>query len=255
LNTKSAQFQISLRKDTVPGKQQAKTPKQNPFSSYTVGVSKPFQKASFLTIIIETMTVLKLHLLGPFQATLAGQPLDHFETDKARALLAYLAVENAAPQRREFLASLLWPEFPDAAALRNLRLTLYRLRQTLEQAGGLARMPEAPGYLNFPDRQTIQFNPQAPAWIDVHEFETRLAACRRHPHPDLLHCQSCIEQMTSAVGFYQGDFLEGFSLKDAQGFDEWLLLQRERLNRQFLETLDQLANHYTWKAEHAGSLE
>ena len=43
-----------------------------------------------------------------------GAPITAFESDKVRALLAYLAVESGRPQRREMLAGLLWPERPDA---------------------------------------------------------------------------------------------------------------------------------------------
>jgi DNA-binding SARP family transcriptional activator len=39
------------------------------------------------------MARLSLSLLSPFQATLDGEPVTGFATNKARALLAYLAVE------------------------------------------------------------------------------------------------------------------------------------------------------------------
>ena len=36
------------------------------------------------------MAHLSLSLLGPFQVTLAGEPVTSFESNKVRALLAYL---------------------------------------------------------------------------------------------------------------------------------------------------------------------
>jgi DNA-binding SARP family transcriptional activator len=59
------------------------------------------------------MAHLLLALLGPFQVTLAGEPVTSFESDKVRALLAYLAVEADRPHRRESLAGLLWPDWPE----------------------------------------------------------------------------------------------------------------------------------------------
>ena len=53
------------------------------------------------------MARLSLSVLGPFQAALDGEPITDFESDKVRALLAYLAVESERPHRRETLAGLL----------------------------------------------------------------------------------------------------------------------------------------------------
>lgn len=62
------------------------------------------------------MTRLIVRLLGSYRVELDGRPVYAFETDKARALLAYLMVEADRPHRRETLASLLWPERPESAA-------------------------------------------------------------------------------------------------------------------------------------------
>jgi DNA-binding SARP family transcriptional activator len=77
------------------------------------------------------MAHLALSLLGPFQASLDGEPVTDFESTKVRALLAYLAVEADRTHRRDVLAGLLWPEWPDRDALSNLRYALYNLRQVI----------------------------------------------------------------------------------------------------------------------------
>jgi hypothetical protein len=64
---------------------------------------------------------LSIRLLGSFQVTLDGEAAVGFRSDKVRALLAYLCVELEAPHRREKLAGLLWPEWPERAARTNLR--------------------------------------------------------------------------------------------------------------------------------------
>ena len=61
------------------------------------------------------MTELQIVCLGEFQVTLAGTALTVFQTDKARALLAYLAIEGQAHQRSE-LAQWLWPGYSDERA-------------------------------------------------------------------------------------------------------------------------------------------
>ena len=75
---------------------------------------------------------LSLSFLGTFRATLNGQPLTEFYSNKVRALLVYLAVEADQPHRREVLAGLLWPDWPDRDAFSNLRYTLSDLRRAID---------------------------------------------------------------------------------------------------------------------------
>jgi len=77
------------------------------------------------------MPQLFLSLLGPLQVTLDGDPVIAFESDKVRALLAYLAVEADRPHRREKLAGLLWPERSERSARQNLSQVLFNLRHTI----------------------------------------------------------------------------------------------------------------------------
>jgi len=61
------------------------------------------------------------HSVRPFQAALDGLPITTFKSDKARALLAYLATEAERPHARDMLATLLWPDWPEAYARNSLR--------------------------------------------------------------------------------------------------------------------------------------
>ncbi len=74
---------------------------------------------------------LTLTLLGTLQFTLDGKPLTAFESDKVRALLAYLALETGHPHRREALAELFWPDRPDGVARNSLRQALANLRKAI----------------------------------------------------------------------------------------------------------------------------
>jgi DNA-binding SARP family transcriptional activator len=73
--------------------------------------------------------MISLHLLGPFQAQLAGRPFTRFGTIRGQALLIYLAVEQARAHNREGLMTLLWPDMPLKSARQNLRQTIYLLRK------------------------------------------------------------------------------------------------------------------------------
>jgi len=56
---------------------------------------------------------LAISLLGPVEISIDGNPVTKRTSDKAQALLAYLALHTGPPLRREILAGLLWPEHVD----------------------------------------------------------------------------------------------------------------------------------------------
>jgi DNA-binding SARP family transcriptional activator/energy-coupling factor transporter ATP-binding protein EcfA2 len=181
------------------------------------------------------MAHLSLSLLGPFQVTLAGEPVTSFESNKVRALLAYLALEAERSHRREVLAALFWPDWPDRAARSNLRNSLAKLRKAVGDHH--ARPP----FLLI-TRDTIQFNTASDYWLDVTAFRALVEADQPK--------QSAARQLEEAVALYRGSFLEGFSLKDSVVFDDWSLLMRERLQRQALMALYRLAGHYEKRGEY-----
>ena len=100
------------------------------------------------------MAELRLTCFGHFQVTLDGTALTDFQTDKTRALLAYLTLETQVHQRSE-LAQLLWPGYSEESARNSLRQSLFQLRQLLHDA-------EADPPWLLLTRQTVQINPAAP---------------------------------------------------------------------------------------------
>jgi DNA-binding SARP family transcriptional activator len=187
------------------------------------------------------MAHLSLSLLGPFQATLDGKPITAFESDKVRALLAYLAVEADRPHSRDKLAGLLWPERPDRDARNNLRYALSNLRQAIGDREATADRP-APPFLHV-TRQAIQFNAASSAWVDV----TALANQLKPPQPT-------IRELEKAVDIYRGEFLEGFSVADSVPFEEWVLFKREHVCRQVLSALHRLAATHERRGEYGRAL-
>jgi DNA-binding SARP family transcriptional activator len=189
------------------------------------------------------MAHLALFLLGPFQVKLDGEPVIAFESDKVRALLAYLAIEADRPHRREKLAGLLWPERPEQDARRNLRYALSNLRAVIgDRAANGDQCAASPSFL-LVSRRTIQFNSASDAWVDVAAFANLLASSS----PDA----SDLEQ---AVSLYRGEFLEGFFCTDSVAFEEWMLLKQEQLGRQARSALYQLAAIYEQRGEYERAL-
>ena len=175
-----------------------------------------------------------IKLLGNMQVTLDGSPLHALESGKVRGLLAYLAVESGQAHERERLAGLFWPEMSEAQARHNLSQSLHNLRQALGeggQTGALSAQPGSASLYLLVTPHTVQFNPHSDAWLDVGEFDIRIAAVRKHAHRRLETCGQCARLLQEAERLYQGDFLAGVSLRGCNAFEEWALVWRERIRR------------------------
>ncbi len=179
---------------------------------------------------------LKLSLLGSFTATLDGKLVHAFESDKVRALLAYLAVEADRPHRREALTGMLWPEKLESTARHSLNQALYNLRQAL---GNHNR--SAASLLTTSD--TVQFCLGDGDWVDMTEFKRLMECCEQHPPHPHTACGECKTRLEQAAALYRGDFLSDLSLKDSLAFEEWAMVTREQLRLKMQHALQQLARY------------
>ena len=145
-------------------------------------------------------TTLWIRTFGQAAATLGthGQPLP-FETRSVQALFFYLACRQRLVGRDQ-LAELLWPDRSQEQGRANLRVAVHRLRRDFDP------------YLLI-TRQSLAFQPGAPIALDVARFESAFAA----------------GDLAGATALYQGDFLAGFYLDESAEFEQWMLLERERL--------------------------
>lgn len=193
------------------------------------------------------MPHLSLRLFGGLQVLVDGAPVTAFESDKVRALLAYLAVE-IHPQPRLALADLLWPAMPEGSARHNLSQVLFNLRQVIGD-----RQADPPLLLISRDR--IGMNPAGDQSSDVMQCKRLLAACDTHPHPTLADCADCAVRLHQVVDLYQGDFLHHFFLNDSPPFEEWALLQREHWRRRVLTALSQLTLYHERVGDYTSAIQ
>lgn len=150
-----------------------------------------------------------------------------FDTRKAVALLAFIAVEDH-PQSRERLAALFWPNSDEAKARSALRRTL----SVASTAVGDALVVE---------RNTIRLDATT-CWSDVAVFRRCAAGT------DL----AALEQ---ADGLYRGDFLAGFTLRDAPDFDDWTQFTAEGLRQLYAGVLERLIDEQVRSADLHGALD
>ncbi|MCL4838026.1 MAG: hypothetical protein KJ058_08685, partial [Thermoanaerobaculia bacterium] len=165
---------------------------------------------------------IEVRLLGGFEVTRGGAPVDGFESAKARAVLAYLALTRAVPTTRERLAGLFWPEQEEGRARRNLRQVIYNLRGALgDRAGQIlaARTHE------------VRLVARG-VWVDAEEF----AAAAQ---PALAAGDAA--GLAAAMALYRGELLHGLFVKQSDLFEEWLQGERERLRELAGRALARLA--------------
>ncbi|MBL8055187.1 MAG: protein kinase [Anaerolineales bacterium] len=158
--------------------------------------------------------MLAIHLLGKFEIVVDGRPVD-LPLRAGQALLAYLALNAGAAVRRELLAGLLWPDMAEATAKANLRHTLWRVRKALGPAGTLLAADEA----------AISLGPADTLWLDAGGIGAPAA-------------ETSLEALMAVVAAYQGELLPGF-------YDDWVLLERERLQAAYEAKMDPLLEKLT----------
>ena len=171
---------------------------------------------------------LQLSVFGGLRIRLGELSLGEVLPQKAQALLCYVAVEQCE-HSRPALASLLWGEFPEFDAATNLRQTLSQLRRVLDP------------YL-LVTRHTVTFNADSAYRLDCDEF----ARCLTPRGGDI-----DISQWRAAIELYRGDFLQGFTLRDAPAFDDWAVLQRERFHTRAENALLALSDHGSVRGDFA----
>ena len=175
------------------------------------------------------MTVLSAQLLGPPRLHVGGESVA-IRSSKAVALLCYVLATRQV-HSRDRLAGLLWPEVPQRKALASLRTALYDIRRGLGEEGS---------EVLFVERARVGLMPGSSPQVDIALLE-QLASGEG---------SISVEDALAAVEAYKGQFLEGMTLADAYEFEDWLFLERERLQGYYLMALCRLNEHYAAEGDH-----
>jgi DNA-binding SARP family transcriptional activator len=169
-----------------------------------------------------------LHLLGGFEFVGTGPsvPLSR----KARALMAYLALQAGHWQSREKLAAILWGIASDRQARMSLRQALSAIRKAMQSIGeGRLLTDGANIALRLEDLD-----------FDVSQFELRAKG-------------SSVEHLEEALALYRGDLLDGFALTE-ESFEDWLRLERERLRTLAIAAMEKLVAIYEASGDSASCI-
>jgi ABC-type oligopeptide transport system substrate-binding subunit/DNA-binding SARP family transcriptional activator/predicted ATPase len=158
--------------------------------------------------------MLQARLLGQYEIRVDGQPVI-ISSRPAQSLLAYLLLNPNRSHRREKLAGQFWPAACESNARSNLRHALWRIRKAFGPGAGTRLESDDLG---------VTYHPQPGDQLDVDSFE----ACSEN--------KGSTEALLLAASAYGGDLLPGF-------YEEWVVLERERLQAVFERKLGRLLDH------------
>jgi len=186
--------------------------------------------------------MLRLYTFGGLRIELDGKLL-RLPTQKARDLLAYLILHHDRTLSRDLLAGAFWPDRPDPRARRALSQALWQVRSALGPAAGRLAA----------ERDTVTLLLHPGDWLDVAAFEkkvhkyTSTQVDKALPPHLPLSLSTCLLELSEAVALYRSDFLEGC-------YDDWALLERERLRELYLGTLERLIALHKQQGEYEEAL-
>lgn len=143
---------------------------------------------------------------------------------KARQLLQLLLVERGRMLPRDLIMDTLWPGLEAEAAANNLRVTLSRLTRAIEP-----QRPEgAPTYYVIQQGETYGFNSESDYELDVADFGA--AITRGRSAEQLSKLNEATGHYYQAISLYSGPFLPDCL------YEDWSVVERERLNLLFNDT-------------------
>ncbi len=169
--------------------------------------------------------MIEVRLLGPPRVECDGRPVA-FDTRKAMALLAYLALSDR-PRSRDGLADLLWADLDVGHARGAFRRTLSTLRATVGRTCVEAT------------RDHVRLLVEPGMTVDVNRFRALVAA----------------GDLEGAATVCRGDLLDGFFVSGAPEFEDWQRTEADGLRRELSAVLGSVATDRESAGDLTGALE
>lgn len=183
--------------------------------------------------------MLKVRCFAPVLAvTFNDQPISL--TEQPALLLAYLVTHGHGPVSRMEIAELFWPKSPEAKQNEQLRNALRALKKGFSPAS-------LQDYVRIYSSGYLEFEPDAPAFVDVLELER----CARNP-------SATPSQLQEAAALYTGELLTFIGKRKTgrmarlvetaaeieDDLDAWLERTHQRCKNAFDATLTRLVGHH-----------
>ncbi|OAA92184.1 AAA family ATPase [Clostridium ljungdahlii] len=160
------------------------------------------------------MTIVSANLFG-VQEVLKDQCKIYFPYKKAEALFYYMLVKEQVS--REIVTNLLWGNMDECVAKKNLRNAVYSIKRIFNEE-----------IIVSPKRSLLILNPSITFQCDIYRFLDKSGIKEKTKNSS---------NELEIVKAYKGDFLEGFYVKNAEAFEEWMLRVRGQFKQKYINKL------------------
>jgi DNA-binding SARP family transcriptional activator len=174
---------------------------------------------------------LQVFFFGQFEMLCDGNTMQLGRNGKALTILKYLLANRRRPVSQDHLMGWLWPESNLKKARWSLNSAIHGLRKLL---GGCSSALST-GYVTLEDGY-YRLSPAVRVWSDVDEFDERYEKGRRLQKGG--NVQAAALEYERAIELYRGDYL----IEDL--YEDWTMVERERLSNAYMDMLSRLAVHY-----------
>lgn len=193
--------------------EQKMQPQPAPEHSPLTKTNSGLQTSTNLTISASQKILfpIAIGVLGPLELLRNGQrvPESDWQTEKAKAMLAYLLWKGVAGATKGELCNAFWPERSVDKAGNVFHVTLHHLRRILEP-----ERRRGSAYILYQGGR-YRFNDEAPHMLDATLFESLIR-------------EGSLTALREAIALYRGPYLEGI---------DWALPPEGEIKRRTLEKL------------------
>src|SRR5215213_4175902 len=179
---------------------------------------------------------LQARFFGPFEMLCNGETVSLGRNGKVRTILKYLLANRFHPVSQDCLMGWLWPESNLKRARWSLNSAIHTLRNLISECPSSAPLNHVlleDGYYRLRSEVRVI--------TDVDEFEAHYEEGRRLEKEG--RAGEATAEYEKAIELYRGDYL----VEDL--YEDWTMVERERLSNAYIDMLGRLAVHY-YETEH-----
>ena len=185
---------------------------------------------------------LQARFFGHFELLCGGEPMPLGRNGKALTILKRLLADRPRPVSQDHLMGWLWPDSSLKKARWSLNSAVHGLRKLL------ASCPSSPPGVSYVLLAEGHYRlcPDIRISTDVEEFDFLYEEGRRLEI--IGKTEGASAEYEKAIHLYRGDYLVG------DLYEDWTMVERERLSNAYTDMLGRLAEHYMEAGRHQESI-
>ncbi|SNS64922.1 DNA-binding transcriptional activator of the SARP family [Anaerovirgula multivorans] len=175
--------------------------------------------------------MLKFFFLGEPRILVKDKDISNRISSKAVGILAYLSAHCGEKVSRDRIASMFWNESSRKSSKYNLRYTLWSIKKELKEEGVEEEI------ILSPDKETCYFVEGGFWQSDVRLLEEAVNKINEKG--------ATLQQYQEILELYGGEFLQHISLRGNPELDDWIIYERERVQKLYFDGLILLSRQFS----------